>query len=189
MTGNMHGLHRKEGEEREEHDFYATHPSAIPPLLRVLGWENGGKYIYEPCCGRGHLSEALVAFGHKVLSTDLVDCGYGIGGVDFLRPTPYDSLPFDAIITNPPYSHALECVKRSIELAPVACHFLNIRFLESAKRREFFNSFPPRYVCVFGERIPSSKNGLFPPKESSAVCYSWFIWMRGFTGRPEIIWL
>lgn len=189
MTGNMHGLHRKEGEEREEHDFYATHPSAIPPLLRVLGWENGGKYIWEPCCGRGHLSEALVAFGHKVLSTDLIDRGYGIGGVDFLRPTPYDSLPFDAVITNPPYSHALECVKRSIELAPVACHFLNIRFLESAKRREFFNSFSPRYVCVFSERIPSSKNGLFPVKEKSTVCYAWFIWMHGFTGRPEIIWL
>lgn len=44
----MHGLHRKEGEEREENDFYATHPAAIPPLLKVLGWENGGKFIWYP---------------------------------------------------------------------------------------------------------------------------------------------
>lgn len=185
----MHGLHRKRDEKREEHDFYATSPSAIPPLLHVLKWENGGKYIWEPCAGKGHLSEALIAFGHNVLSTDLINRGYGIGGIDFLKPTLYDFLPFDAIITNPPYSHALECVKRSIELAPVACHFLNIRFLESAKRRKFFDLHPPRYVCVFTERIPSSKNGLFPLKENSAVCYAWFIWMREFTGRPEIIWL
>lgn len=189
MSGNMHGLYRREGEKREEYDFYATHPSAIPPLLSVLSWLDGGKYIWEPCAGRGYLSEALITFGHKVVSTDLINRGYGIGGVDFLKPTLYDSLPFDAIITNPPYSHALECVKRSIELVPVACHFLNIRFLESVKRKAFFDRFPPRYVCVFTERIPSSKNGLFPVKEKSAVCYAWFIWMHGFTGRPEIIWL
>lgn len=540
MTGNMHGLHRKEGEEREEHDFYATHPSAIPPLLDVLDWKNGGKFIYEPACGLGHLSEPLQIYGHTVISTDLIDRGYGVGGVDFLQPTVYDNLGFDAVITNPPYkcfsidtecytkrgwkkynelnyqdeilsvnpetlelewskinqiiikenddvmyhfkkshldimctknhrmfafrkgklikknndlllsqnirrgqyiprtgykwigkkqeffilpaimgkihaqdaykeeikismknwlkffgfwladgycrhtknssgyfrktvgikqktdnaeivrnilnelpfkyheyydntfyknqtinfeihneqlwfymkqfgkskdkfipdfiknldveslnlfidfyfygdgskkddikriyrttslkliedvqeillktgylSHvtstyhkgikvysinyspdtcynkiyfpsnkkdscmipykglvwclnlkkngvfllrrngneffcgncALQFVEKSIQVAPIACHFLNIRFLESATRRKFFEKHPPRYVCVFSERIPSSKNGLFPKGESSAVCYAWFIWERDFTGRPEIIWL
>lgn len=187
MTGNMHGLHRKEGEEREEHDFYATHPSAIPPLLKVLGWEKGGKFIYEPACGLGHLSEPLQIYGHTVISTDLIDRGYGVGGVDFLQPTVYDNLGFDAVITNPPYKCALRFVEKSIQIAPIACHFLNIRFLESVTRRKFFEKHPPRYVCVFSERIPSSKNGLFPKGESSAVCYAWFIWFRDFTGRPEII--
>ena len=185
----MHGLHRQEGEERQQDDYYATHPMAIPPLMDVLNWQNGGKLIWEPCCGEGHLSHVLELYGHQVISTDLIDRGYGIGGIDFLKPSEYDNLPFDAVITNPPYKHALECVKRSIEVAPIACHFLNIRFLESATRRKFFEQYPPRFVCVFSERIPSSKNGVFPNKESSAVCYAWFIWERGFTGRPEIIWL
>lgn len=189
MTGNMHGLHRKEGEEREEHDFYATHPSAIPPLLKVLGWENGDKFIYEPACGLGHLSEPLQIYGHTVISTDLIDRGYGVGGVDFLQQTPYDNLGFDAVITNPPYKYALQFVEKSIRIAPIACHFLRLAFLESATRRKFFEKNPPRYVCVFSERIPSSKNGIFPKSEASAVCYAWFIWMRGFRGRPEIIWL
>lgn len=189
MTGNMHGLHRKKGEERQSEDYYATHPAAIPPLMDVLGWQNGGKFIWEPACGEGHLSQMLKLYGHQVISTDLIDRGYGVGGVDFLQPTAYDNLGFDAVITNPPYSWSLEFVKRSLEVAPVACHFLNIRFLESSTRRKFFNQCPPRYVCVFSERIPSSKNGLFPRGESSAVCYAWFIWERGFTGRPEIIWL
>ena len=98
MTGNMHGLHRKEGEEREEHDFYATHPSAIPPLLKVLGWENGGKFIYEPPCGLGHPSETFQIYRPTVISTDLIDRGSGVGGVDFLQPTVYDNLGFDAVI-------------------------------------------------------------------------------------------
>lgn len=143
MTGNMHGLHRKEGEEREENDFYATHPAAIPPLLKVLGWENGGKFIYEPACGLGHLSEPLQIYGHTVISTDLIDRGYGVGGVDFLQPTAYDDLGFDAIITNPPYKYALEFVEKSIQVAPIACHFLNIKFLESARRRKFFENTHP----------------------------------------------
>lgn len=104
----------------------------------MLSWLDGGKYIWEPCAGRGHLSEALITFGHKVVSTDLINRGYGIGGVDFLKPTLYDSLPFDAIITNPPYSHALECVKRSIELVPVACHFFKHKIFRICKTQGIF---------------------------------------------------
>lgn len=185
----MYGLHRQDGQERQPDDFYATHPSAIPPLMRILGWESGSKYIWEPCCGQGHLSETMRLYGHKVLSTDLIDRGYGISGIDFLKPTPFDIEPFDAIITNAPYKYALECVKRSLELAPIACHFLNIKFLESGKRKEFFQNYPPRYVAVFSERVPCSKDGKFPKTESSTVCYAWYIWYRGFKGNPEILWI
>lgn len=185
----MYGLYRQDGQEREENDFYATHPMAIPPLLDVLGWEKGGKFIFEPSCGQGHLSQMLDLYGHNVISTDLIDRGYGIGGIDFLKPTPFDGYPFDAVITNPPYKHALQFVKKSIEIAPIVCHFLNIKFLESTTRQSFFKEFPPRYVCVFSYRIPCSMNAKFSKKEASTVCYAWFIWERGFTGRPEIIWL
>lgn len=189
MTGNMYGLYRQDGQERQPEDYYATHPSAIPPLMKILGWENGDKKIWEPCAGGGHLSQMMELYGHQVVSTDLVDRGYGVGGVDFLTDTVYDHMDFDAIITNPPYSLCLPIVEKSVRIAPIACHFLNIRFLESSKRRKFFEEFPPRYVAVFSERIPSSKNGLFPKGESSAVCYAWFIWFKGFKGKPEILWI
>lgn len=175
--------------DRQPEDFYATHPCAVEPLMKVLGWENGGRLIWEPCCGQGHLANIMQLYGHKVVCTDLIDRGFGVGGVDFLKPSKYYTEPWDAIITNPPYSFALECVQRSIELAPVCCHFLNIKFLESAKRRKFFAEFPPRYVCVFSSRVASSKNGIFPHDEQGTVCYAWFVWFRGFKGRPEIIWL
>lgn len=182
------GLHRKKGEEREEHDFYATHPSAIPPLLKVLGWSEP-KVVWENSCGQGHLAKPLMNAGHLVVATDLIDRGFGESGVDFLKETAYDYVPFDAIIMNPPYKHAHDFICKSLIVAPTVCAFLRIQFLESSSRRKLFNNFPPKYVCVFSNRIPSSKNAVFDPKESSAVCYAWFIWERGFTGEPTIKWL
>ena len=183
------GLHRKPGESREENDFYATHPAAVIPLMEVLGWEKGGKFIYEPAAGKGHLSEMLKLYGHNVVSTDLIDRGYCVAGVDFLKPSEYDLLPYDAVVMNPPYKFAVEFVEKALTLAPVVCAFLRITFLESAKRAEFFKKHPPRVVAVFIERMPSSKDAKFDPKESSAVCYAWFIWEKDFTGRPEILWI
>lgn len=188
MKGIM-GLNVKPGESREENDFYATHPMAIIPLMRVLGWEKGGKHIYEPGCGKGHLSEMIKLYGHTMVCTDLIDRGYGITGVDFLQPNEYDNGNYDAVIMNPPYKYAIEFIRKSLKLAPTVCAFLRITFLESAKRAEFFKQYPPRFVAVFIERIPSSKDAKFDPKESSSVCYAWFIWERGFTGRPEILWI
>ena len=189
MSGTMHGLYRKEGEERQPEDFYATEPSAIPPLLKVLGseWENGGKRIYECACGQGHLSNMLELYGHQVTSTDLIDRGYGVGGVDFLADNVYENLPFDAIITNPPYKHALEFVEKSIKIAPLVCMFLRIQFIESERRDKLFEENPPRYIAVFRKRALCSKDAKFPKGESSATCYAWFIWERGYKGNPELL--
>lgn len=184
----MVGIHRKEGEEREQHDFYATHPDAIPPLLHILNWDSP-KLIWENSCGQGHLVKPLQDAGHLVVATDLIDRGFGFSGIDFLSDNAFDDAPYDAIIMNPPYSKALEFVEKSLTQAPTVCAFLRIQFLESQRRREFFDKHPPKRVCVFSSRIPSSKNAKFDPKESSAVCYAWFIWERSFTGDPTIKWI
>lgn len=199
---HLPGLHRKPGDEREPHDFYATHPSAIPPLLTLLGWENGGKVIRENSCGQGHLSKALEAAGHTVISTDLIDRGYGVTGVDFLKPHWTDDMPVDAVIMNPPYKHALKFVEKSLTLAPVVCAFLRITFLETPDRAKFFEKHPPRYVAVFSKRMASSKDGKFyqdyfctktceikRKRESSTVCYAWFVWERGYTGDTVVRWI
>lgn len=183
------GLHRQPGDQREEHDFYATHPSAIPPLMELLGWQHGGKLIRENSCGQGHLSMMLEIYGHTVVSTDLIDRGYGISGVDFLVPGPLDGLPYDGVVMNPPYKHAQAFILRSLEIAPVVCAFLRITFLESAKRRSFFAANPPRYVAVFSERVRSAKGGDFSNIGAGVVCYAWFVWQRGYQGRPEIVWI
>jgi len=59
---------------REEHDYYATSPSAIDHLVKKVSLP---RVILEPCCGEGHLSERLKQMGHEVFSYDIVDRGYG----------------------------------------------------------------------------------------------------------------
>lgn len=39
------------------------------------------KNVWECSCGQGHLSEVLNKNGYNVKSTDLIDRGYGIGGL------------------------------------------------------------------------------------------------------------
>ena len=183
------GFHRKEGVERQPHDFYATHPDVIPPLLDLLGWQNGGRVIWENSCGQGHLSKALEAAGHTVVSTDLIDRGYGIGGHDFLAPSWLDGLRYDAVVMNPPYKHAEAFVRKSLTVAPVVCAFLRLSFLESQTRADLFDSHPPVAVAVFRKRMRASKDATFKKGESSAVAYAWFIWRAGNTAPPMVVWL
>lgn len=182
------GLHRKEGEDREEHDYYATHPSAVPPLLKILGWETGGKLIRENSCGAGHLSRVLEMYGHTVVSSDLIDRGYGITGIDYLEPNILDG-HYDATVMNPPYKYARQFIEKALTQSDIVCAFLRLTFLESEGRRELFQNTPLKTVAVFSKRIPSSKNGLFPQKESSSVAYAWYIWDNSYTGEPVIKWI
>jgi len=65
----------------ERDHFYPTPPEGTRALLRVEKFEGT---IWEPACGDGAISRELEAVGHTVLSTDLIDRGYGTAGVDFL---------------------------------------------------------------------------------------------------------
>ena len=187
------GLRRSDGSDREENDYYATHPSAIPPLLKLMGWEKGGLLIRENSCGAGLLSMMLEVYGHKVISTDLINRGYGIAPVNFLEPNFYDNLPYDATVMNPPYKHSVAFIKKSLEQSPIVCAFLRLTFLESQRRVDFFKKYPPKIVAVFSERMKSSKNAKWVNKkgkeEKGTATYAWFIFERGFQGEPVIKWI
>lgn len=97
--------------ERAAADFYATPPEAVEMLL---GLEDFSERIVEPCCGMGHIGKVLEAHGHQVDARDLIDRGYGTGGMDFLRCA---DMGLDAdIVTNPPYSMAREFVEKSLQV-------------------------------------------------------------------------
>lgn len=65
--------------ERETDDFYATDPVAID-LLCDYPYVELPQGVWEPSCGSGCLSERLRKRGYNVVSTDLIDRGYGLGG-------------------------------------------------------------------------------------------------------------
>lgn len=173
--------------DREENDFYATEPKAVIELLKK---ENFNNEILEPCCGKGHISSILEEYGYKVKSTDIIDRGYekfnGIGNVFDITKTKCD------IITNPPYKDALKFTKHLLSIMEDGrklALFLKIQFLEGKARKEFFNTNPPKRIYVSSGRLRCSKNGEFDKYKSSAICYAWFVWEKGYKGLPTIDWI
>ena len=181
-----HGASSHSEGERAEHDYYATEPRATELLLGVEAFTGS---IWEPACGEGHISRVLENVGYEVFSSDIVYRGYGWEHeIDFLEcVTPYA----DNIVTNPPYNKAKEFVEKALELIEdgfKVAMFLKLTFLESKGRKELFDKYPPKTIYVSRSRLNCAKNGDFT-KRGSAVCYSWFVWEKGFYGNPEIKWI
>ena len=109
--------------------------------------------------------------------------------MDFLSCTE----PFVGdIITNPPYKYAQEFVEKALSLIPAGnkvAMFLKIQFLEGKQRRKLFEVAPPKVIYVATNRLNCAKNGDFTKCDySSAVCYAWFIWEKGFKGETVVRW-
>lgn len=193
-TGNQKSIYITLGasnhtdKEREVNDYYATEPAAVELLLEL---EKFSHFIWEPACGEGHISKVLEAHGHDVLSTDLVDRGYGFGGVDFLTgDTDYDC----DIITNPPYKYGKEFVEKAMEVVGdghKVAMFLKLQFLEGKSRGKLFEKYPPKTVYVSRGRLLCAKNAEFDEMRAgggSAVAYCWFVWEKGYSGNTIVKW-
>ena len=176
-------------QEREKDDYYATPPKAVEALLKR---EKFNPYVLEPAVGGGSIAEVLRSHGYKVQSMDIVDRGYpGTEVRDFLSITKEDLICSPDIITNPPYSLATEFAEHSLNISMDSVKvamLLKIQFLETKKRLALFQKYPPKAVYVFTDRIACAKNGNFG-KESSAVCYAWFVWVKGSKSEPVIRWI
>lgn len=175
--------------ERVEHDYYATEPRAAELLLEE---ERFAPTIWEPACGEGHISKVLQEHGYSVISTDLIDRGFGRGGEDFLSCTvPVTDVPYD-IITNPPYKYSTEFAEKALELVAngqKVAMFLKLTFMESKKRKPFFLKNPPRTIYVSSSRLGCARNGLFDKNRTKAIAYAWYVWEKGVKGDPVIKWI
>lgn len=187
-TGNYHsvcgclGAHNECKEDREENDFYATQPIAAEWLIKLENLDNN---IWECACGQGHLGKVFEEHGYNVLATDLIDRGYGQGGVDFLKS---DGLFIGDIVTNPPYKYAQEFIEHALSLIPdgyKVCMFLKVQFLEGKTRRKLYTNCPPRTVYISSSRIQCGRNGEF---KGSMVAYAWYVWEKGYKGDTVLKW-
>lgn len=167
--------------DREEHDFYSTDPKSLEIFLKAYLERDKNTLsnkIWECACGQGHLSDVLKNHGYEVISTDLINRGYGIGGIDFLQ---YNEEINCDILTNPPYKYAQEFVEHALDIQEngnKTIMFLKIQFLEGQKRSLLFEKYPPKYVYVNTKRQICYLNGDMSRKMSSATCYCWFVWEK-----------
>lgn len=176
---------------RVANDYYATPPSTTRAILDEV--ELVGS-IYEPACGEGHISEVLKEYypDSKIVSTDLIDRGYGMGGIDFLEDEYVEEV--DNVITNPPFKYAKEFIYKALELANDKVVMLaRVQLLESVARKKMFEETPLKYVYVFSGRQSTWRNGEQFDAEgkpwASTMALAWFIWEQGYEGEPVVRWL
>lgn len=139
--------------------------------------------VYDPCCGTGVLLEAARLYSEHLFGSDIHDWGYkDTIIVDFLNKETPPKLDNTTIFMNPPFSLAEKFVEKSIEIGvrKIIC-FQRFAWLESQKRREFWEKFPPARVYVCGDRadcwrhdIPRDKRGSGTP-----TAHAWFVWEKG----------
>lgn len=180
--------------ERQEEDFYSTPEIAVKKLINKLEELQIpiADNIIEPSVGKGNiLIPFLEKYGKKYLAYDIVDRGFPNTIVqDWMSVKELP--PSSIIVANFPYKFITDHTIHSLNLLRNGEYLISlakIQFLETKKRYEnLLKDNPPKYVMVFVERINCPKDGI-DTGTSSALCYCWYIWQKGFKGNPEIIWL
>lgn len=175
---------------RAAHDFYPTPPEAVRALLSLESFEGS---IWEPACGDGAISRTLIEAGHSVVSTDLIDRGYGMGGIDFLAErTPRAK----HIITNPPYGRGLAdaFIRHALiltrETGGSVAMLLNLASLAHPCRHAKFIKTPPAAIYALDD-LTCWPNGR-PAEATRSIAeqrYCWMIWKPHHTGRASFWWL
>lgn len=140
----MHGILKAatNGGERRANDFYPTPPEPTSALLPHI--RHFPRVVWEPACGDGGIARVLER-QFAVIGTDLVDRGYGVGGIDFLATKERLA---DAVVTNPPFGNlAHPFVEHALDLGVEHMAMLfNINFWSAAVRTPLWERRRPAVV-------------------------------------------
>lgn len=171
--------------DRERDDFYPTPEAGTRALLAVEPFTGP---IWEPACGEGDMSRVLEAAGHEVISTDLIDRGYGEARTDFLMEWQPRA---PNIVTNPPFKHCEEFVRKALDLTTGKVAILaRLAWLEGKARRELFESTPLARVWIFAGRLSMARGALAGASGTGGMlAFAWFVWEHGHQGRPSLGWV
>lgn len=174
--------------ERKPADLYPTPVDAtesIIPLIEAinlspdaeLGVHAGIKRVWEPACGDGRLSRVLEWHGLEVTSSDLREFpGYGNPGVDFLKPSVEGAFSYDAIITNPPFSHAQEFLIQAKKHAPVVIFLLKQNYWNTKGRIPLWDEHRPTFFLPITWRLAFLKA---ERGNSPLMDCAWCVWIEG----------
>jgi hypothetical protein len=172
---------------RVERDHYPTRePWVIEALAEHVDLR--GLFVQEPACGRGDMVKALQRAGcAQVFPSDIVDqSGVEQQVLDFLGDRLLkELLPYDAIITNPPFGPggrlAVAFIARGLMLlrpGGLLALLLPCDFDSAKTRAQYFGDCPHfigkivlRRRVVWFERADGVREA---PKENTA----WFLWRR-----------
>ena len=178
----IRALGKNKKEDRPKNDFYCTPFSLTWELTK----RHSIKHAWDPACGQGSIAIALEEKGVEVEASDINPQfdpeGYSRQFFEFTEPLS------EIIITNPPFSlwdlfvyHAkLLDAKKIIYIGKTDYFSANGRsksgIWKELKHDEIFN----RKVDY---QTPYREDGFF---HVGAMTSAWFIWEKGYTGKPLI---
>ena len=175
---------------RAAYEFYPTPPEATLALLSAESFDGP---IWEPACGKGHIAKVLADAGHEVVSTDLVNWGFGQPGRDFLA----ERKPLAKhIVTNPPYGRGLadafakHAIRLTRETGGTVAMLMNLAGLCHPLRHDFYVGQPPSAVYCLDECICWPYGD--PSRATTSIAkqrYCWMVWKHGHDGPTELRWL
>lgn len=193
MTESLLDRTRRSGQSplRVPFDFYATPPEATRALLSVEAFDAP---IWEPACGDGRISRVFAETGHQVVSTDLIDRGYGEAGVDFLRQTQSRATH---IVTNPPYGGGMadkfigKALTLTRQTGGKVAMLLDLASLCHPSRHDKFVHSPPAAIYALDELVcaPNGDATRVPFMRRADRRYCWMVWKPGHAGASKLWWL
>lgn len=175
---------------RIPHEFYPTPPEATRALLSVERFDGP---VWEPACGEGAIAEVLIAGGLDVVATDLVDHGYGIPRIDFLKER---SPRARHIVTNPPYGFGLadafitKALGFARQTGGTVAMLLNLASLAHRTRTRWWRAHPPARLYAIDDVVcwPAHRYGP-APEHFLKHRYCWAVWTPNHQGPSAFWWL
>ena len=174
-------------ENREFADFYPTPEKATRELLKA---EQFNGIVWECACGNGAISRVVEKEKIEVVSSDILDYGYGTPNIDFLNDNSlFNNFHFkaDHIITNPPFTKATEFIYMAKKWSnQKIAMILRTNFLEGVERYKLFQDkkFPLKTVYQFSKRVSFGDS-----KTGGMIAFAWFVWDKNYIGDPMIKWI
>lgn len=177
---------RDSGHKRIPHDLYETPPWVTDAIVPHLP-KRRHVTIYEPAAASGKMVRALRKHGYLVSSADI-----RIGRKRDFLDREIRIGHQGAVVTNPPYKHAVEFIERALEvtecLEGYVAMLLKVDFDSGSTRRHLFESETFHKKVVLTRRIEWFKRKVIKGKLQGGPSenHAWFIWDWRHKGPPII---
>ena len=171
---------------RDVNDWYVEPEWCSERLFETI---NFASEIIDPACGLGRIVFSARDAHHCAEGWDLVQRNVGMVVRDFL--TWRD--PIANIVSNPPFGIAEHFVSHALSLTRYkTCMLLPANWVQGDKRSRWLESTPLHSVLFITPRpsMPPGAAIMAGQKPGNGTTdYAWFIWERGYSGKPAIGWL
>lgn len=181
----LSSTNRNHANKRHIADYYVTPISEIELFLKefqkatFLEWKS--KLILDPTAGGSENCEMSYPKALKnifqvnnIKTIDIRENSKAEVIADYIQ---YDlGYQADIIVSNPPFNQALEVIKKGLlDLKDNGwlIMLLRLNFLESVKRKAFFDCFMPQYIFVHHKRM-----SFIESKGTDSVAYAHFCWQK-----------